>query len=407
MELTLNIFLLVAFFCVTCSSTDPKRTETQTTEADGTIKTVITEEWEEEKTIHKGGRGHGRGRGHGDTIVIMTNDNDDVDNHHHDQHDSGSINERTAVLNRLYREKDTDYHYSVDPQEQTSLTNNGYKPDGSLGRIVPKLEDFLECTHLVPIVRISHDVMTSHGLVVTAAVYEFINVYKWKDTGIIGYGVLEKGQCGANLAVRSMWKSADWSYFFQSTSDSEYKTYSTLGYSDYGWPTFYIWGEGDNFSPQPRPAVIEDKTALLTRMYSDKQTDFTYVTSQQEQDILAKEGYKFDANMGYVAKTQSAFTECTLVPIVRISHDVMTSHGLVVTAIVNEFINTYKWKDTGIIGYGVLQKGQCGANLAVRNMWKSADWSYFFQTISDPEYKLFSTMGYSNYGWPVFYIWEA
>jgi hypothetical protein len=409
LKLILNIFLvaILSFRFSTCT-----RTEETTEEADGTIKTVITEEWEEETRKTYGGH-DGRGHGHGDTIIIMTNDNENDDHQQTQVEPDGpaSIKHKTGLLNRLYNDKLTDYHYSVDPQEQVTLNNAGYKPDGNLGRVITKREHFPGCPDLVPITRLSHDACTCHGLVVTSAhVRQWITVWAWKDAGIIGYGVLEKGKCGATKAVRHLGRGSDCNHF-QTSSDTERSTFLTLGYIDHVAPTFYIWDEIDSFTPEPHSRAIEEKTTQLTRVYNEKKTDYHYSVDQEEQSVLGRDGYNYDGNMGRVVPKQSDFAECPhLVPINRLSHDVCTCHGLVVTAAhVRQWITVWAWKHAGIIGYGVLEKGQCGANVAVRHLSKVPECSHV-QITNDAEYNQYKRTDSTNYidhVAPTFYVWDS
>jgi hypothetical protein len=80
MKLILNIFL-IAVFILPVSATKPKRTETQSVEDDGTVKTVVTEEWTDQKEF--------KGRGRGD-IIVMTNDDNDQSEHSNQRGDHDS-----------------------------------------------------------------------------------------------------------------------------------------------------------------------------------------------------------------------------------------------------------------------------------------------------------------------------
>jgi hypothetical protein len=405
MKLCLNILLIAALFfhISTC-----KRTEERTVEEDGTIDTVITDEWQEVEERHFDGRGHGRGRG--DTIVVMTNDNENDD--HKDETEVAatgptSIKDKTVILNRLYSAQLSDYHYSVDPQEQTTLNNAGYKPDGSLGLIVTKREHFPDCPDLVPITRLGHDGYTAHALVVTSAnVHLWMTSWGWKNPEVIGYGVLEKGKCGATLAVRHLGGAPGYTSY-QTSSDAERSTLMTLGFADHVAPIFYVWDSTENFIAPKLPHA--HKTAVLTRLYKEQGTDFHYVNSEEAQATLGRLSYQFDGTMGRVVTKQTDMPECTdLVPITLLSHGTYTGHGLVVNAAnVKQWINDWGWKDGGVIGYGVLTKGKCGANVAVRHLMNPV--TNFIHISNDAEYNLYKAdlVKYGDHVAPVFYIWEA
>jgi hypothetical protein len=409
MKLGLNIFLIVAFFCVPCLST---RTETQTVEDDGTVKTVITDEWAEERTVHH----DGRGRGHGDTIIIMTNDNENQVDQIETKSEVTTIEQKTIPVNRLYNDKLADYQYSFDPQEQTTLTQSGFKFDKDIGRIVAKREDFPECTDLVPIYKMSHDTCFCHGLVVHSGNVRQWESWGWKNSGVVGYGVLENGKCGASLHVRHMAiNNADCKLVLhiQTTSDTEYNTLPKLGYAVSVAPNFYIWDSNDNFAPPPRLAnSVEKKTVQLNRLYNNPQTDYDYSIDREAEAILAQggRGYNFDKTMGRIVAKREDFPECRdLVPITVMIHDTCTCHGLVVNAGNVRQWEGWTWKDTGVvIGYGVLDKGKCGATAQVRHIGaNNADCKLVlhFQTTSDTEYANYLKLGYAASVAPDFYIW--
>jgi hypothetical protein len=399
MKLYLNIFLIavLCFHFSTC-----KRTEETTQEEDGTIKTVITDEWETEKR-----RGNGRGRG--DTIVVMTNENENDNQNENDEPEvaeprSISIKDKTSPLIRFLYADNTDYYYSADPQEQKTLENVFFKNDANLGQVVTKREDFPECFDLVPIFLLRDLASSIHALIVT-----FATIY-WENTGVIGYGVLEKGKCGATIAVRQLAKPGYASSFIQTASDTERSKFLALGYVDYEpiffGPTFYIWDTAAQFQPPQYPHT--SKTSLLTRLYNEKETDYHYSVAQKEQATLGQASYQFNGNMGRVVTKQSDMSACSdFVAITRLSNAQFTSHVLIVTASdVNKWKNDGGWTDAGIIGYGVLEKGRCGATVAVRQLVRG-DSNHYFQTSNDVEYNIYKKRGYADGVAPVFYIWDA
>jgi hypothetical protein len=415
MKLYLNIFLTIVLFFPSSTCT---RTEERTVDEDGTIKTVITdEEWETEER-----RYNGQGRGRGDTIIVMTNDNENTDQDQHAEVESEieeppptSIEHNSVPLNRLYSAQLTDYHYSVDPQEQTTLNNVGYKSVVNLGRVFTKREHFPECPDLVPITRLFIEACTSHVLIVTSTtVRTWMKGWGWTNPEILGYGVLEKGKCGATLAVRQLAISGDCSSSVHITSDTERSSFLPRGYTDYEFvaPTFYIWDNTAKFEPPKRPYTRQ--TSLLTRLYNDKETDYHYSVAQKEQATLVQAGFQFDANMGRVVTKRSDMPDCPdLVSITRMNCDApaSTSHVLVVNAANVDQWKTWGCKDDRVIGYGVSEKGQCGATLPVRLLGVSGDPNYNFQTTSDGEinyYKRPFLVKYSDMSQaPIFYIWEA
>jgi hypothetical protein len=394
MKLYLNIFLVV-IVCFNFSFC--KRTEETTREEDGTIKTVITEEWETEER-----RGHGRGRGRGDTIVIMTNDNENVDNQYDSEESRpNSVKPKTVQLNRLYDGK-TGYHFSTDQQEQSVLGKAGYKFDASLGSVVIKREDFPECEDLVPVTRVKHASLSPyHTLVVTSALVRWWTGGGWNaDTVVIGYAVLEKGKCGATAQVRQLIKDS----YIQTTNDDEYKNYKSAGFGDGGAPIFYVWGESDNFVTPQISQAIKDKTAVLTRL--NKEIDYHYSVDQKEKSVLEKAGYKFDGTLGRIVVKQTDFPECgDLVPITRVKNLSQAIHVLVTsTSAVVQWWITGGWNgDTVVIGHAVSEKGKCGATVQVRHLIKDS----YIQISNNAEYGLYKTSGYGDGGAPVFYIWEA
>jgi hypothetical protein len=406
------IFLLVAVCSIhqsTCT-----RTEQQTVEDDGTVRTVITEEWETEER-----RGHGRGnggRGRGDTIIIMTNDDDnqgsqvesDVESHHH------GIKPKTVPVNRLYNDKLADFDYVTTADEQDRLTRNGYTFDGNIGRIVAKREDFPECADLMPITK-AYSSCGCHALAATAATMRYLAGGAWQDTGVIGYGVLDKGKCGATTRVRHIHKNnanCNLILHFQTSIDAEYNSYKNLGYVDSSAADFYLWEENDSFTPQPRPHSIEDKTALLNRLYNDKLADFDYSIDRQQEDILtrASGGYRFDGSLGRIVTKQSDLSDCSaLVPLTRM-YSACGCHALAASAASIRYLEGGGWQNKGVIGFGVLENGKCGATVQVRHMHlvnANCNLILHFQTKSDAEYDYYKKLGYVDSVAPTFYIWEA
>jgi hypothetical protein len=395
MKLILNIFL-VAFFCFHFSS--GKRTEETTQEEDGTIKTVITEEWETEE--RRGGRSQGRGRG--DTIVVMTNDNGNAGHQQSDLAETRptSVKCEEGLLNRLFDGK-FDYHYSVDQKEQSVLGKSGYKFDASLGRIVINRECFPECQHLVPIIRLTHDPTTTHGLITPSGAAEkwILEGQKPQSAEVIGYGVLEKGACGANLAVRHL---ANKEVQIQTSSDAEYNSLKSNGFvtTSKTAPTFYVWGSSDQLTPPVR-SPVENKTSVLTRMW--KGSVYSYSIDAQEQEILDKAGHKYDGIVGRIVVKKEDMPDCpNLVPITRINYP--SINQLVAdAAVVKQFTVGGVYKIKGVIGYGVLTKGKCGATVPVRHVSGPAR---HLQITNAAEYAIYKANGWVDQTL-TFYIWEA
>jgi len=301
--------------------------------------------------------------------------------------------------------KKSDYYYSTDEQEQNRLTQDDYKFDGSMGRVVAKRESFPGCTDLVPITRISQAELSAHALFVTAIFFnDRTTKYGWKNDGIIGYGVLDNGRCGATVRVRNLYKG---NMRFQTSNDAEFQQFKTSGFLDWDVPEFFIWDKNANPAPATRRSSIDAPTALLTRTYNDAQTDFYYSIDRQTPVTLGQNIYQFDGIMGRVIAKLSDFPDCTdLVPITRLYHPVSTCHALIVTsADVRDMVVNNGWKDDGgVIGYGVLQKDKCGATVPVRNL-NLNDWR--FQTTSEGEYKAYKYLSFTDWTRASFYIWEA
>jgi hypothetical protein len=404
MKLILNIFL-IAVLCFYFSTS--KRTEETTQEDDGTIKTVITDEWENEER-----RGNGRGRGRGDTIVVMTNDNENTV-HQNTEVDSEvaetrliSIKDISSPLLRFHHASNTDYYYSANPKEQETLENVFYKNDANFGQVITKREDFPECFDLVPLTRSGAESALIHSLIATTV------CTWWKHMGVIGYGVLEKGQCGATIAVRQLSKSNCSPCVLSTNSDTEHNNHIALGYTSGGpveqnAPTFYIWDTAAQFEPSTN--LLASKTALLTRFHNATKTDWHYSAAQKEQATLGQAGYTFDGDMGRVVMKQTDMSSCSdLVPITRLSNAQVAAHALIVTASDVAKWKNDGWKVDGVIGYGVLEKGRCGATLAVRQLgvvW--GDRKDYFQTSKDVEYNIWKKKTYVDGTAQVFYIWDA
>jgi hypothetical protein len=413
MKLYLNTFLVV-FICFNFFS--GKRTEEIIQEEDGTTETVIAEEWGTE--TH---RGHWRGRG--DIIVVMTNDNDNQDA----QVESGvesnpkGIKEKTVPVIRLYNDKIKNVDYTIDQNEQGK---NGFTFDAPVGRIVLKREDFPECADLVPITY-GYAPCGTHGLVAAAAPMRYLQgagAY-WLDGGIIGYGVLEAGKCGANTHVRSLWANnvgpSGCAIHFQTSADIEFDTKKKQGYGGSAVINFYLWEENDSFIPQPRPHSIDDKTVLLNRIYNPKLSDFDYTTDRQQEVILtrASSGYRFEGTLGRVVTKQSDLADCSgLVSLTKMYLPADECHVLAATASSVSSLEKGGWKNMGVIGFGVLENGKCGASVKVRHVYtntagdamtKKYDLKMHIQTKSDAEYLNCKRVYYVDGAAPTFYIWEA
>jgi hypothetical protein len=411
MKLYLNI-ILIAFFSIPCLGT---RTETQTVEEDGTVKTVVTDEWTEERTF---GRGHGRGHGSGDTIVVMTNDNDNVEPQTSKGTSNGQnscdVTSKTVPMKRFFKGPDS-YSYSSDQQKETALTNSGYTVDGAMGRVVAQRSNFPECRDLFPIIGVTSPGDRRYNILTASvgAAITFTRVFSWSETGVIGYAVQEKGKCGATVPVRALHKNLNGliQYLQITDADGEIDDYKNLGYVLPGYQEFYVWDENAHFCPQPRP--IEKKTALLTRLYNSQLTDFDYTTSPKVEEILTKPsgGYRFDGSLGRVVIKPSDLPECKdLVPIIKLFMSSYTDHVLLVDqADVDNWVKS-GWTNAGVIGYGVLEKDICGATVEVRHAFlHNADpnLKLFFVTSVLSQYENVKTYGFADMGTKNFYIWEA
>jgi len=321
---------------------------------------------------------------------------------------------KTVSLNRLFSNRPNlpDYQYSIDQQEQKTLQQSGYKNDGSLGHVVADPKDFPECTELVPIVRMRNDQNNCHGLLVTAAeVRLWETTFSYRNTGIVGYAVLGSGKCGATVRVRHIHNGGGnnkLGLHLQTSSETEYGACKKLGYVDNGSSDFYIWASTACANPS------ESITVPLNRLFNDngKLADFQYSIDQQEQDTLQKSGYKSDGSLGRVVANPKDLAECAeLVPIVRMRHDQNNCHGLLVTAAeVRLWETTFSYRNTGIVGYGVLDKDKCGATVRVRHIHNgggNTKLGLHLQISSDSEYNKRKQMGYVDNGSSDFYIWEA
>jgi hypothetical protein len=325
----------------------------------------------------------------------MTNENENADQQHHETEVESEAEETRPTstkckaagqLNRLSK----------------ILGKSGYKFDASLGRIVINRECFPECHHLVPITRLTRDPTTTHGLIAPSGLAE-----KWTAEGrkaqsaeIIGYCVLEKGACGANLAVRHLSNNE---VQVQTSNDSEYNSFKSNGFVTTAKtaPTFYVWGSSDQLTP-PARSPVEDKTSVLTRLW--KLNLYRYSIDPQEQEILDKAWYKYDGIMGRIVTNKADMPDCPdLVPITRINH--RTIHFISAdAAFVSRNSNAGGgWENAGVIGYGVLTKGKCGATVPVRHV---ADLPQF-QVTNDAEHAIYKQYGWIDHSVPIFYIWEA
>jgi hypothetical protein len=407
MKLYLNI-ILIAFFSIPCWAT---RTETQTVEEDGTVKTVITDEWTEERHVR------GRGRGQGDTIVVMTSDNDNEEHQTSEgtsdgQQSCNNITSRTVPLKRLFNGVDS-YTYSIDQQDETTLTKAGYKLEETMGRVVAQQSDFPDCHDLVPITRVTLPIPSGgfNIMMLNAPSAFYIRIGGWPEAGGMGYAVMEKGKCGATIPVRQLRSSKS---FLQITdADGESDAYKSLGYAII--PNialdFYVWDEKADFCPQPRP--IEKKTALLTRLFNTILSDFEYVTNPKVKEILTKPtgGYRFDGNLGRVVIKPSDLPECKdLVPIIKMFHSSSTNHVLLVDQAIADSWVKEGWTNAGVIGYGVLEKGKCDATAEVR-YWSvqqaNVNWLLHYQTAVLSQYEILKNLyGCNDGGTKNFYIWE-
>jgi hypothetical protein len=403
MKLYVNI-ILIAFSIIPCWAT---RTETQTVEDDGTVKTIITDEWTEERTF---GRGHGRG----DNIVIMTNDNDNGEDQTSEGtsngQDSCNISSKTVPVTRFFNGKS--YTYSIDKQKETTLANSGYKKDGPMGRIVAQRSDFPDCHDLVPITQVTHSREGYNMLLAnTGRVYSF-EISTWPETAVIGYGVLEKGKCGATVPARQINK-ANTEFLHITDAEGEFDAYKSMGYEPQvdGAQYFYVWGENVHFCPLSRP--IEKKTALLNRLYNTKLSDFEFTTNPKVEEILTKpgSGFRFDGTLGRVVINPSDLPESKdLVPITKLFRSSSTDHVLLVDQATTDAWVKAGWTNAGVIGYGVLEKDKCGATREVRHAFM--DIPYYkamlrYQTTILSQYEPLVNNNFVDGGTKKFYIWEA
>jgi hypothetical protein len=413
MKLYLNI-ILIAFFSIPCLGT---QTKTETVEEDGTIKTVITDEWTEERPVR--GRGHGRG----DTIVVMTNDDDNVEPQTSEGtskgQDSCGTTSKTVPLKRFFNGGNL-YSYSTDQQKETTLTNAGYKFDSSMGRVVPQRSDFPECHDLVPIAGMTMTYGNAgHNILLTNAGQGYLYGYNsaWSETGVIGYAVPEKGKCGATIPVRHVFKATGATEWLQITdADGEIEAYKNMDYIDTKYEDtsviqdFYVWDENAHFCPQPRP--IEKKTALVTRLFNSILTDVEYVTSSKMEDLLTKPsvGYRFDGSLGRVVLKPSDLPECKdLVAIIKMFHSTNKDHALLVDQAMADSWVKAGWTNVGVIGYGVLEKDKCGATVEIRHTFlqtATPSRNLFYGSILS-QYKSMTRHGTPDGGTKNFYIWEA
>jgi len=155
-----------------------------------------------------------------------------------------------AILNRMYSAKQTDYLYTIDRYEEKLIAGgcHGYKTDQTMGRIMQLPEDDPDCRAAVPIYKLTHVVHSTHALVVGLNTVRMYQGWTWTLEGIIGYGVLQYGQCGATVPVRSLLMPHDdysQGKHLQTTNQTELSLPGTVEGSA---PTFYIWkAEVDRF----------------------------------------------------------------------------------------------------------------------------------------------------------------
>jgi len=155
-----------------------------------------------------------------------------------------------AILNRMYSAKQTDYLYTIDRYEEKLIAGgcHGYKTDQTMGRIMQLPEDDPDCRAAVPIYKLTHVVHSTHALVVGLNTVRMYQGWTWTLEGIIGYGVLQYGQCGATVPVRSLLMPHDdysQGKHLQTTNKTELSLPGTVEGSA---PTFYIWkAEIDRF----------------------------------------------------------------------------------------------------------------------------------------------------------------
>jgi hypothetical protein len=252
---------------------------------------------------------------------------------------------------------------------------------------------------------LTYDPTSTHGLIVPSALTEnWIAIgRKSQSQDIIGYCVLEKGVCGANLAIRHL---ANKEVQVQTSSDAEYNNFKIDGFSSIPQktaPTFYLWGESDQLTA-PQHSPVENKTTVLTRSW--KLTAYHYATNQQEREVHDKASYEYDGTMGRIVAKKSDMPDCPdLAPITRLVHPHMMHWLTVDAAFVSKMTTTENGLlDMGIIGYGVSTKGKCGATVPVRHMYFKAT---TLQVTNAAEYAIYKEYGGGDYAAPTFYIWEA
>jgi len=120
--------------------------------------------------------------------------------------DSTQSTKQLTTLNRLFSPKAIDHMFTVDRLEEQIASDAGYVQDAVLGKIALRYKDLPGCPFLTPIYKLSQPISTNHLLMVTMdSVNAFIanpNSSHWQFEGIIGYGVLHQGECGATAKVR-------------------------------------------------------------------------------------------------------------------------------------------------------------------------------------------------------------
>jgi len=317
-------------------------------------------------------------------------------------------------VNRLFSADKADYIYSTDRYLDDLLKVATYKDVTTIGGMPLVKEDMPGCSSLTPIYGLTNEDCSLHVLLTSVdAVHQWTSNLGFTNEGIFGYAVLKQGDCGATQHVRLLHSplQADCSKntYLQATNDTEYsdfqqkkgyavdQTYSPSG-------DFYIW-----------PAPIE--LPSLIRVYSADRADFIYTVDKYQVQLLGEVGYKVDGGLGRLPMMKEDMPNCaSLTPIYLITNVPCSLHALVTSMdAVHQWVSQLGWTEEGILGFGVLKQGDCGATRHVQLVHTTplnSDCSKntYFQTSNATEYSSYQGKGYAvdpTYS-PQgdFYIWE-
>jgi len=162
---------------------------------------------------------------------------------------------KLTVLNRLFNAKATDYIFTVDRLEEQIAGDAGYALDATLGRVALRYQDMPDCPLLMPIYKLSQPISTNHILMVSEELVTewYIKLItsnqgksNWQYIGVIGFGVLNKNECGATAQVRHFSNeiadvNSQSMTHILTTNDTEAADLPTRGIKRSNLPSFYIW----------------------------------------------------------------------------------------------------------------------------------------------------------------------